>query len=98
MVAALLLLTMSAFFMGASDARRQSDYLTSYDFSASSRAMLTNLQQGESSSYHPGVQPDKPWRKKDTALCAALLFPVSIAAVAAVVSGTTMFWCPCIRP
>ena len=90
MVAALLLLTMSAAFVGASDARGQSDYLTSYDSSAISRAMLTNLQQGESSSSHPVVQPDemvvqphKPWHKKDTTLRPALLLLVAIAAVAA---------------
>ena len=77
------LLTMSAPFVGASDARHQSDYLTFYDFSASSRAMLTSLQHGESSSSHPSVQPHKPWRKKDTTLRSALLFLVAIAAVAA---------------
>ena len=83
MVAALLLLTMSAAFVVASDARRPSDYLTSHEFSASSSVMLTNLQQGESNSSHPGVQPHKPWRKSDTTLRPALLFLVSIAAVAA---------------
>ena len=74
---------MSAAFVVASDARRPSDSLTSHDFSASSSMMLSNLQQGESSSSHPGVQPYKPWRKSETTLRQALLFLFSIAAVAA---------------